>query len=133
MATSLLTDELWKEIQPLLPPHSDQPRGGHPWADDRDCLRGIVFVLRSGIPWQMLPTEVFGVSGSTCWRRFQWWTAVGVWPEVHARLLTRLGRLGQVDLSAAVIDSASVRAVFGGRTPVPAPSTAERTAVNATC
>jgi transposase len=120
----LLPDELWTEIEPLLPSHPQQPKGGRPWGDDRDCLRGIVFVLRSGIPWQLLPTEAFGVSGSTCWRRFQEWTHAGIWPHVHGRLLNRLGSLGQVDRSFDVVDSASVRALFGGRTPGPTPSTA---------
>lgn len=128
----LLPDELWTEIQPLLLSHPAQPKGGRPWADDRACLRGIVFVLRAGIPWQMLPTEAFGVSGSTCWRRFQQWTDAGIWPQVHRRLLNRLGKLGQVDRSFDVVDSASVRALLGGRTPAPVPSTAEKTGANAT-
>lgn len=128
----LLPDELWTEIEPLLPSHPSQPKGGRPWAEDRNCLRGIVFVLRSGIGWQMLPTEAFGVSGSTCWRRFQEWTEAGIWPEVHIRLLQRLGKLGHVDRSFDVVDSASVRALLGGGTPVPTPSTAARRAANAT-
>ena len=127
----LLPDELWTEIEPLLPSHPPQPKGGRPWGDDRDCLRGIVFVLRSGIPWQMLPTEAFGVSGSTCWRRFQEWTEAGIWAEVHRRVLNRLGRLGEVDRSFDVVDSASVRALFGGVTPGRTPSTAARMAANA--
>lgn len=132
MAKELLPDALWAEIAPLLPPHPPQPKGGRPWADDRDCLRGILFVLRSGIPWQMLPHEVFGVSGSTCWRRFQAWSEAGLWPAIHHRVLNQLGRLGHVDLSKAVIDSASVRALFGGATPVPTPSIGARTGANAT-
>jgi transposase len=132
MAKELLPDELWAEIQPLLPVHVPSPKGGRPPADDRDCLVGIVFLLRSGITWQMLPTEAFGVSGSTCWRRFHAWSEQGIWPQVQQRVLNRLGKLGQVDWSAGVIDSASVRAVFGGRTRAPARSTAARTAANGT-
>ena len=126
MAKELLPDGLWAEIEPLLPLHPPRPKGGRPPADDRDCLTGIVFVLRSGITWQMLPTEAFEVSGSTCWRRFHAWSKEGIWPQVHQRLLNRLGKLGQVDLSAGVIDSASVRAIFGGRTRVPTRSTAAK-------
>lgn len=33
------------------------------------CLRGVLFVLRTGLPWEWMPQEVFGVSGVTCWRR----------------------------------------------------------------
>jgi transposase len=132
MTKELLPDELWAEVQPLLPPHVACPKGGRPRADDRDCLLGIVFVLRSGITWQMLPGEAFGVSGSTCWRRFHAWSEQGVWPKVQRRLLNRLGKFGQVDLSAGVIDSASVRALFGGRTRGQTRSTAARTAANDT-
>src|SRR3954470_18213802 len=48
--------------------------GGRPPVDDRDALRGVLFVLKTGIPWQALPTETFEVSGSSCWRRFEEWT-----------------------------------------------------------
>ena len=132
MAKELLPDGLWAEIARLLPAHPPQPQGGHPWVDDRQCLRGVIFVLRSGIPWQMLPRDAFGVSGSSCWRRFRDWSAAGVWPLVHHRLVNRLGRLGQVDLSKAIIDSASVRALLGGPTRAPTPSTAAKRGANAT-
>lgn len=46
---------------------------------DRACLTGILFVMRSGIPWQMLPQELGGGSGMTCWRRLRDWQAEGVW------------------------------------------------------
>jgi transposase len=67
--------------------------------------------------YTLLPTEVFGVSGVTCWRRLRDWTRAGIWPELHRCILHRLGRLGEIDLTKAIIDSQSVRAVFGGRTP----------------
>lgn len=132
MAKVLLDDELWGIIQPMLPPHPPRPKGGRPPADDRHCLEGILFILRTGTQWQMLPTATFCASGSTCWRRFNAWSRDGVWPRVHQEVLNRLGKIGQVDPSAAVIDSASVRAVWGGDIPGPAPSTAARTAANGT-
>ena len=124
MAAELLPDALWREVEPLLPAHPPQPKGGTAPRSDRDCLRGIIFVLRTGIQWQMLPAEVFGVSGSTCWRRLRDWTAAGVWPAVHLRLVRLLEARGAVDHSIGVIDSASVRALKGGRTPAPTPPTA---------
>jgi transposase len=132
MAKELVPEQLWKQVQPLLPLHREHPKGGNDFKDDRACLRGIIFVLKSGISWQLLPTEVFGVSGSTCWRRFRDWTRAGIWPQLHRQILAQLGRLKQVDLSAAVIDSASVRAVFGGATPGPTPPTGAKKAANAT-
>ena len=82
MAEDLLPDALWTEIEPLLPPPPPRTRkGGRPPVDNRAALRGIIFVNRTGIPWQALPTEAFGVSGSSCWRRFSEWTGAGIWPD----------------------------------------------------
>ena len=132
MAVELLPDELWNEIEPLLPPPpAASPKGGRPPVDNRSALRGIIFVNRTGIPWQMLPSEVFGVSGSSCWRRLRDWTRMGVWPELHRRLLNRLGRAGGVDLEHVVVDSQSVRALKGARTAAPTLPTARNPAANA--
>ena len=80
----------------------------------------------------MLPTEAFGVSGSSCWRRLRDWTRLGVWPQLHARLLNRLGKAGGVNLDRVVVDSQSVRALRGARTPGPTRPTAANAAANAT-
>jgi transposase len=58
MVAALISDDLWNLIAPLLPPLKSKPKGGRPRAPDQACLRGIVFVLRSGIPWEMLPKEL---------------------------------------------------------------------------
>jgi transposase len=134
MAKELLPDELWQEIEPLLPPPPPpSPKGGRPPVDNRKALAGIVFVSRTGIPWQALPTDVFGVSGSSCWRRFDEWTEAGIWPELHRRLLNRLGKAGGVNLDRVVVDSQSVRALRGARTPAPTPRTGRRRAASVTC
>ena len=134
MAKELLPDELWQEVEPLLPPHPPaSPKGGRPPVDDRDALAGILFVLKTGIPWQALPTEAFDVSGSSCWRRFDEWTAAGIWPELHRRLLDRLGKAGGVNLDRVVVDSQSVRAKKGARTPAPTPPTVRRRGASGTC
>jgi transposase len=117
MAFTLVTDELWEAIEPLLPKHQPDPRGGRPRKDDRACLAGIVYVLRTGMPWNLIPQELGCGSGSTCWRRLEEWTKAGVWPKVHKRLLRELAKQGRVDPTLAILDSASFRAVFGGRTP----------------
>jgi transposase len=128
----LVTDDLWRQFEPLIPAHPKSPQGGRPRSDDRRCLEGVVYVLRTGVPGRYFPDKQFGVSKSTCFDRFSEWTRCGVFAQAHHALLDQLGLAGLIDLSAAVIDSASVRAVFGGRTPDPAPSTAARMAVNAT-
>src|SRR5919112_470070 len=91
MAKELVTDELWETIEPLLPPEPPKPQGGRPRIDDRAALTGIVFVLKSGIPWEMLPKEMGCGSGMTCWRRLKEWHEAGVWERLHRVLLERLG------------------------------------------
>ena len=132
MAAELLPEVLWEEIEPLLPPPS-RAETGRPPVDNKKALRGIIFVLRFGVPWQAVPTDAFGVSGSSCWRRFSEWTAAGVWPEVHRRVLDRLGKEGGIDLQHVVVDSQSVRAVKGGSTPARTRRTAANRAANAMC
>jgi transposase len=63
MAKELVSDELWEVvIEPLLPEEPLKPKGGRPRIDDRAALRGILFVLKSGIPWEMLPQERWAVA-----------------------------------------------------------------------
>jgi transposase len=128
----LVSDKLWEVIQPLLPKSQPKPKGGRPPISDRRTLAGVIFVLKTGIPWQALPKEMNCGSGSTCWRRFALWTTLDVWPQLHASLLTILGKKGTINLERAVIDSASVRAVFGGRTPGRIRRIEPRQAANAT-
>ena len=89
--------------------------------DRRKVLTGILFVLKSGIPWEDLPQEMGCGSGMSCWRYLAAWQKAGVWDKVHKFLLDRLRADEQLDLSAAVVDSSHVRAVGGAKVPVPAP------------
>lgn len=130
----LVSDALWSQIEPLLPPEpAPSPKGGRPRVSHRQTLTGIVFVLRTGIPWQALPSEMNCGSGSTCWRRFSEWTQLAVWSKLHTLLLTTLGKAGAVNLERAVIDSASVRAVFGGNIQAPTRLIVRKQAANAMC
>ena len=71
MAKELLPDALWARIAPLLPPEPPKPKGGRPRVSDRAALTGILFVLKTGIPWEYLPAEMGCGSGMTCWRRLR--------------------------------------------------------------
>lgn len=115
MARPLVSDELWELIEPLLPPLTRSPKGGRPPIGNREALTGILFVMRTGIPWEMLPQEMGCGSGMTCWRRLRDWQEAGVWDELHCLLLDQLQAADQIDWSRAVVDSASVRAVLGGQ------------------
>lgn len=114
MARPLVSDKLWALVEPLLPKRPPRPKGGRPPLDDRKTLTGIVFVLKTGIPWEDLPQELGCGSGMTCWRRLRDWQQAGVWDAIHRLLLDELRKADRIDLSRAVVDSSSVRAVFGG-------------------
>jgi transposase len=114
MAAALVPDALWSLIRPLLPASMPKPQGGRPCVSDRACLTGILFVLRSGIPWRMLPKQLGCGSGMTCWRRLRDWQHAGIWDLIHFGFLNWLSRDGRIDWSHAVVDSCTVRAVFGG-------------------
>ena len=81
MMAFLVPDDLWRAIEPLLPQAVPKPKGGRPRAPDRLALAGIVFVLRTAIPWHEVPAAELGCCGKTCWRRMgEWHTAGGLGP-----------------------------------------------------
>lgn len=87
MVRELVPDAFWQRVAPLLPPPRPTKKLGRPRTDDRAALEAIVFVLRSGIPWEMLPRKQFGLSGMTAWRRLEEWTEAGVWEKLQHHLL----------------------------------------------
>ncbi len=84
-------------------------------------LTGILFVLQSGIPWEMLPQEMGCGSGMSCWRRLRDWQQAGVWDRLHEVLLAKLRAADRIDWSRVVIDSSSIRAVGSGQKQDPIP------------
>ena len=118
MTKQLVSDELWQIIEPLLPEEPPKnPEGGRPRIDNRAALTGIVFVLKSGIPWEMLPQEMGCGSGMSCWRRLKEWQDGGVWERLHRVLLDRLGETERIDWERASLDSASIPAKRGVQKP----------------
>ena len=109
----LVPDDFWEAIEPLLPWAFPKPKGGRPRVSDRAALSGIIFVLKTGIPWEMLPPEMGCGSGVTCWRRLRDWQQAGVWDRLHRTLLDRLGEADRIDWERACLDSASVPAKRG--------------------
>ncbi|MFD6639562.1 IS5 family transposase [Micromonospora chalcea] len=119
----MVSDELWAEIAPLLPPRPPRRHRfpGRKPLDDRKVLCGILFVLYTANPWEYLPQELGFGSGMTCWRRLRDWNDAGVWQRLHEVLLGRLRAAGQLDMSRAVIDGSHVRALKGGPKTGPSP------------
>lgn len=115
MAKPLVSNELWQCVQPLLPP--TPPRRfrypGRKRLDDRKALTGILFVLKTGIPWEDLPQEMGCGSGMTCWRRLHDWNEAGVWLRMHQVLLARLDNAHLINWTRAAIDSTFARAKGG--------------------
>lgn len=110
--------ELWERVRPLLPvlkpTHS---HGGRPRIADELVLNGIVFVLRTGIPWEALPQDLGWGSGMTCWRRLQLWQEAGVWHGLHLLLLEEFRHIDAQDYRRMCSDGSRVTSPRRGRPP----------------
>ena len=129
----VVTDALWVRLEPLIP--VPQRRFRHPGrrrSSDRAALEGILFVARTGIGWNQLPTALFGASGATCRRRLAEWQEAGVWQQLHEQVLVELRSAGKLDLSIALVDASHLRALKGGTMSAPARSTARNPAPSTT-
>ena len=100
-----LTDQEWARLAPLLPAMTPQ-RGGR-WRDHRQVLDGILFRVRTGVPWRDLP-ERYG-PWETVYKRFARWQTDGTWARIEATLRTQADAAGELDWDAQV-DSTVVRA-----------------------
>lgn len=126
-----LPDDLWAELQPLLPPEKALGTPGRPPVPYRKVLDGILYVLRTGAQWKSVPKE-FG-SGSTCHKRFQEWERRGVFEKLWQKLLARYDDLRGIQWQFQSLDSVTVKAPLGGRRRVRAPRIAANPAASATC
>ena len=132
MAKPLLPDGLWAFIEPLLPPQVPSKKGGRPPITHRQALTGILFVLKTGLPWEDFPREM-GCCGMTLWNRLDEWRRAGVWDALHRLLLDELrGEADAVDFDRVVVDSSSVRAAHGGKKRGRARSTGPRRGASTT-
>ena len=109
-----LTQKQWEVVEPLFPEGERRktgPKGGRPWAELRDVLNGVLWVLRTGAPWADMPKRY--PSSSTCHRRFQGWVKAEILPRVLAALYEDLRERGGVDNIEAFIDGTYVPAKKG--------------------
>src|SRR5947208_11586750 len=106
-----LTDAQWDRIAPYFPEHPPSPQGGRPRASDRECLEGILWLLRNGARWRDIPVDL--PSGSTCWRRLQEWAGEGVLEDIHTVLIEELHELGKLDFDELLADATFIRTKNG--------------------
>ena len=105
-------DELWDEIRLILPSEKPNNTIGRPVVSFRKVLDGILYVLRTGCQWKMLPKE-YG-SGSTCHRRFQQWSLSKVFERLWTRLLKVYDDVVGIQWKWQSLDSVSVKAPLRG-------------------
>ena len=108
----LLSDEQWELIDPLLPEPKRRHRRGRPWASNRACLEGILWILQTGAAWRFLPDEF--PSPSTCWRRLKQWEDEGVWLEAWRALLGALDEEGLLQWEETFLDGSFRSGEKGG-------------------
>ena len=109
----MLTDEQWRKIEPLLPKRRKNPKGGRPPADDRLCLEGILWILRTGARWKDLPAIY--PDPSTCWRRLRGWGETEVLKDMWRAFLSELDEQGILNWEEAFVDATFVPAKKGAR------------------
>jgi len=109
-----ISDALWAKIEPLLPPGKPHPLGCHnPRVPDRRAMDAIFFVLRTGCQWNALNATGL-CSSSSAHRRFQEWTAAGVFEKFWALGLKEYDELEGIDWSWQSMDGAMTKAPLGG-------------------
>ena len=111
-----IPDELWALIEPILPPDKPPGANGRPRVPNRVVLNGILYVLRTGCQWKMVPGEYS--SGSTCHLRFQTWVRAGIFERIWRVCLEHYDDLKGIDWRFQSLDSAIIPApVKGGTRP----------------
>jgi transposase len=120
----LVPDELWQRIEPLLPPQPTRRFRfpGRKPLDQRKILTGILFVLKTGIAWDDLPSDLGCGCGKTCRHYLQVWHQAGVWRKLHVVLLAELNNADKIDWDRAIIDASFCKAPEGGEDTGPNPT-----------
>ena len=98
----LLTDAQWKRVKPHIPKRERSARGGRPPADDRRCLEGILWILKTGARWKDPPSEFSWPA--TCWRRMNEWADSGVLEAVWKAFLDELDDQQLLDWDELFVD-----------------------------
>jgi transposase len=125
MASSVLSDDLYKRLEPFVPKPKNNRHvqfAGRKPAEPRQVLTGILFVLRTGIPWRWLPATSDFPCGQTCRHYLRQWQKAGIWQDIFETLLAELQRTNKIDWYRTLVDSATLRAPCGGEKTGPNPT-----------
>ena len=114
-----ISDELWEEIQKLIPPRPDRSKGGRKPADDRVLFNGMFFILRTGAAWRDMPKE-YG-PWSTVYDRFREWRDAEVFEQLWAKCLRYYEEKYGIIWEWQSADGTYVRSPLGGKRQRPQP------------
>ena len=101
-----LTNKHWDQLPPLLPPQ--KPKTGRPAVDHRRILNGILWLLRTGVPWRDVP-ERYGPWSTVASRLYRWRKA-GLWDRLFATVQQQADANGHLDWDRHYVDGTIVRA-----------------------
>ena len=117
-----IPDQAWAQMEPLLPERPAHPLGCHnPRVSDRDAMKAILLVLRTGMQWNAL--NATGIcSCSSAYRRFREWAEAGVFLEFWRRGLLAYDDQVGIEWEWLAMDGALGKAPLGGALTGPNPT-----------
>src|ERR1700704_1273740 len=107
-----VSDQLWEQVEPLIPEAPSHAKGGRPRLPDRQAFEAIIYVLRTGIQWNALPKEA-GAS-STVHDRFQQWEQAGFFKALWQAELQENDELAGIEWEWQSMDGVMTKAPFAG-------------------
>ena len=116
-----IADELWEQMELLLPPRPSHPLGCHnPRVPDRSAMNAILLVLRTGMQCNALNATAV-CSSSSAYRRFREWCDAGMFLEFWQQGLIAYDALEGIDWQWLAMDGAMTKAPLGGEKNRPQP------------
>jgi len=106
-----LPDEVWAVFEPILPPVV-WCGNGRPPQGNRECLHGLLYVLATGIGWEMVPPCF--PSGKTIQRRLKIWLGVNCFRQAWSQLAQQYAELHGINWDKVLIDGSKHKAQKGG-------------------